>query len=96
MWTINSETMGKGPNILISGTPGTGKTATATAAAEKIGFTYVNVGDLIKENGCHTGKDQVFDSLIVDDEKILSVLEPIVAKGSCIIDFHDPGLFPGQ
>lgn len=86
----------KPPNILICGTPGTGKTATATVAAERLGFKYINVGDLVKEHNCHSGKDEVFDSYIIEDEKILEVLEPLVADGGCVLDFHDPGLLPGN
>jgi Cdc6-like AAA superfamily ATPase len=52
----------KAPNILISGTPGTGKSTLAKEAAEKTGMTYLNVGDLIKEKGFHAGKDESFDA----------------------------------
>lgn len=86
----------KKPNILITGTPGTGKTVTASAAAEKIDFAYINIGDLVKEHNCHTGKDEKFDSYIVDDEKLLDVVDPLVSNGGCIVDYHDPGLFPGS
>ena len=34
--------MAKLPNILITGTPGTGKTSTAEAIAERTGLKYVN------------------------------------------------------
>ena len=36
------------PNILVTGTPGTGKTVTAHTLAEKKGLNYINVGDLEK------------------------------------------------
>lgn len=92
----NFITTNKKPNILITGTPGTGKTVTASAAAEKIGFSYINIGDLVKEHNCHTGKDEKFDSYIVDDDKLLDVVDPLVSSGGCIVDYHDPGLFPGS
>jgi adenylate kinase len=82
------------PNILITGTPGTGKTETSKLAAERIGFKHINVGDLVKLHECYEGKDNEFDALIVDDDKICDVMEPIMAEGGNIVDFHSVELFP--
>lgn len=82
------------PNILITGTPGTGKSSTAQLAAEKTGFKWVNVGDLVKEHHCHEGKDGEFDSYILDEDKLCDVMEPILMEGGCIVDFHSPEFFP--
>jgi len=35
------------PNILITGTPGTGKTCTSELVAEMTGFKHINVGSLV-------------------------------------------------
>jgi adenylate kinase len=56
----------KKPNILITGTPGTGKTTTSIEACERIGFKHVNVGDLVAAHVCHFCKDDDFDTLIID------------------------------
>lgn len=82
------------PNILITGTPGTGKTTTAEQAANTIGFKYVNVGDIVKEQECHEGKDNDFDAFILDEDKLIDVLEPIMAQGGNIVDFHTCEIFP--
>ncbi len=82
------------PNILITGTPGTGKTETARLASEKTGMKHVNVGELVKANNCHEGKDEDFDTYIVDDDKICDLLEPMLEEGGCIVDFHSAELFP--
>ena len=82
------------PNILITGTPGTGKTSTAQLASEKSGFKYINVGDLVKQNECHEGMDGEFDAYILDEDKLCDVMEPILAEGGCIVDFHSPEFFP--
>lgn len=37
------------PNILVTGTPGTGKTTLATLLNDVLQFTYINVGKLINE-----------------------------------------------
>ncbi len=83
-----------GPNILVTGTPGTGKTQTSQLAAERTGLKHINVGDLARQHNCYEGHDDNFDSNILDDDKILDVLEPIMEEGGCIVDFHSVELFP--
>lgn len=38
----------KTPNILVTGTPGTGKTTLAQLLNQSLGFSYLNIGNLIK------------------------------------------------
>lgn len=59
------------PNILITGTPGTGKTTTSEMAAEATGLTHINVGDLVKAKSLHEGLDTEYDSYILDEDKVL-------------------------
>lgn len=85
------------PNILICGTPGTGKTTLAQTAAERTGLKYINVGDVIKEKGFHAGKDAEFDTLILDqasEDKLLDDLEPVMAAGGNIVEYHSVDFFP--
>ncbi|CAI2164613.1 1704_t:CDS:2 [Funneliformis geosporum] len=82
------------PNILITGTPGTGKSTLAELASEATGLYYINVGELVKEKGLHEGFDQEFQSYILDDDKVIDELEQVVSKGGNIIEFHSCDLFP--
>jgi len=86
--------MVKLPNILITGTPGTGKTETARRAAEVTGLRHLNVGDLVKANNAHEGRDEDFDTYIVDDDQICDMLEDQMEQGGNIVDFHSCELFP--
>lgn len=61
------------PNILITGTPGTGKTTTSEMAAEATSLTHINVGDLVKAKSLHEGLDTEYDSYILDEDKVLSL-----------------------
>jgi adenylate kinase len=90
----NFSEMSRLPNILITGTPGTGKTTTSQLTAERIGLRHINVGDIVKAKACHEGKDEDFDSYILDEEKLVDELEEVVSLGGCIIDFHSPEIFP--
>ena len=89
-----SATAQKLPNILITGTPGTGKTTLAEQAAEKIGFRYISVGALVKSHECFEGKDDEFDTWILDEDKLCDVMEGMLAEGGCIVDYHSPEVFP--
>jgi broad-specificity NMP kinase len=40
------------PNILVSGTPGVGKSSLAKRVAERSGLTWINVGDFAKVEQC--------------------------------------------
>lgn len=82
------------PNILVTGTPGTGKTQTSKLIAEVTGLQHINVGDIVKEHGFFEYKDEDFDSYILDEEKLLDYLESIMSKGGNVVDFHSNELFP--
>jgi hypothetical protein len=58
------------PNVLVTGTPGTGKTTTAQQAASGAGLRYINVGDWVKEKELHDGWDDEFDCYTVDEDKV--------------------------
>ena len=59
------------PNILVTGTPGTGKTTTSELIAEATGLTHVNVGDLVKQKQLHEGYLEEFDTHILDEDKVM-------------------------
>lgn len=87
--------MTKQPNILITGTPGTGKTTIAELAAEKIAFKFLNIGQFVKENECFETFDETYDTYILDEDKLIDLLEPLVGEeGGYIVDFHTPEIFP--
>lgn len=84
----------KPPNILITGTPGVGKSVTSTLVADRIGLRYLNVGDIVKTQGFHDGVDNEFDSLILDEERLCDFLETVMNTGGNVVDFHSPEIFP--
>ena len=82
------------PNILITGTPGTGKTQTSQLAAEQTGLTHINVGELVKKYECYESHNEEFDTYIVDEDKLCDVMEPLMEKGGNIVDYHSGEFFP--
>ncbi|KAG5513185.1 hypothetical protein PMAC_001555 [Pneumocystis sp. 'macacae'] len=57
------------PNILICGTPGTGKTTHALRLRSLYDLHHLSVGDIVKKNKCHEGKNKTWDAYIVDETK---------------------------
>lgn len=83
------------PNIIICGTPGTGKSTHASQLVEAIpDLKLLSIGDLVKERGLHTGFDEEWQSHIVDDDALLDSIESDCLAGGCLIDWHECELFP--
>ncbi len=59
------------PNIIVTGTPGVGKTSLCEKLAEKTGLKHISVNRIVKERGCHDGWDQEHQSFIVDEDKVI-------------------------
>lgn len=62
----------KKPNILVTGTPGTGKTTTSSALSESTQLRHICVGDLVKEKNLHDGWDADLDCYVINEDLVLS------------------------
>lgn len=82
------------PNILITGTPGTGKTTMASALAEATQLRHVNIGDLVKEKNLHDGWDEEFDCHVINEDLVCDELEDMMEGGGVIVDYHGCDFFP--
>jgi adenylate kinase len=58
------------PNIIVTGTPGVGKTTHAEQLARSTGLKHVSVNQIVKDEGFHEGKDEETGSWIVDEDKV--------------------------
>ena len=66
------------PNILVTGTPGTGKSTTCEQIAEATGLKHLNLGQLVKEQELHCGWDEEFQCHIIDEDKVCFLLPCLV------------------
>lgn len=60
----------KNPNIIITGTPGVGKTSHCHVLAENTGLKHLLLNQLVKDKSCHEGWSEEFQSYIVDEDKV--------------------------
>ncbi|XP_004241269.1 adenylate kinase isoenzyme 6 homolog isoform X2 [Solanum lycopersicum] len=84
----------KRPNILITGTPGTGKTTTAAALAEVTALRHINVGDFANEENLTNGWDDTFDCYYINEDLVCDALEKLMEEGGNIVDHHACDFFP--
>ncbi|TFK57313.1 P-loop containing nucleoside triphosphate hydrolase protein [Heliocybe sulcata] len=84
------------PTIVITGTPGVGKSTHAQLLAQEapVPLKHINVGDLVKEKNLYERYDEDWQSYEVDEDKLLDELEPIASAGGVILDWHTCELFP--
>lgn len=79
--------------IVVTGTPGTGKTVLAKSISKKHGHGYIDVNEVVKRYGLSEGYDLKRKTRIVDEMKLAKVLEKVIRearkrKGKLVIDSH--------
>ncbi len=95
-------------NILICGTPGTGKTTLASELSLRTGMQHINISELVKERKLYSEFDERFQSYVIDEDKVayrllltfkvLDELEDVsdlnISAGGKIIEYHGCDFFP--
>jgi len=76
--------------IVVTGTPGVGKTIVSERLAQKLGAVHITVADLVRHEGIASGYDEKRQTLIADDEKLAKRVQQIIAKTrkTVIVDGH--------
>ncbi len=76
--------------IVISGTPGTGKTTLAKALAKVLGFQYINLSELAVKEGLVMMRDLERNTYVIDEEGIKRRIKDLVdsSRKGLVIDSH--------
>ena len=76
--------------ILVTGTPGTGKTTIAKLIASRLNYKYIDVNDIIKQYNICDEYDSRRLCTIVDADKLKTILEKLIksSKENLVIDSH--------
>ena len=58
------------PNIIITGTPGVGKTCHCDVLAANAGLKHLSINQIVKDRSCYDGWDEEYKCWIVDEDKV--------------------------
>lgn len=81
------------PNIIITGTPGVGKTVHCEQLAQDIGLKHLSINQVAKDRDCYETYDEGRKSWVVDEDKVCSFtpfsfyLPFVVLRCLLVLDF---------
>lgn len=81
-------------NILVTGTPGVGKSFVAEVLAARLGMKHVSVSDLAKSSNGLGEWDAERDCHVLDEDAVLDAMEPALGSGGCVVEYHACDFFP--
>ncbi|VEL06841.1 unnamed protein product [Protopolystoma xenopodis] len=84
----------KEPNILITGTPGTGKSTLASEVSRRTSLNFLSVNDVAAEFELYDGYDDQNECYILDDDRVIDQMEPQMYSGGQIVEYHSCDYFP--
>lgn len=84
--------------VVISGTPGVGKSSVSKELAKRINAVHLNLNQLIKEKSLHEGTDKKLKTRLVGIDKLSGYLSRYLEKfdKDVIIDSHLAHLLPEE
>ena len=84
------------PNVLITGTPGTGKSSLAERVAAAAGMTQYDVSATAKAEKMVEEYDEEMDTHVIDEDAVLDHMEERLGTndGGFVVDYHSCDLFP--
>jgi len=83
--------------VVLTGTPGTGKTTAAKMVAKRLGMTHLDLNAAIKNEQLYSGYDKKRDSYIADIKKVSEFVAVFERKNkNVLIDGHIAHLLPDK
>ena len=90
------------PNVLVTGTPGVGKTSLCSLLESQLpedydmsGFRYVKLAELINTKKLYKEWNDEFNVPEFDEDMVCDELEPLMSnEGGIILEFHSCDFFP--
>lgn len=78
--------------IIITGTPGVGKSTLSQALAQRLGAPFIDLGELVKTERLHAGFDRSRGSFIIDEKRVRRRLADILdSSRKIVIASHSVG-----
>jgi len=76
--------------ILITGTPGVGKTSVSRSLASKLDAVYISLAELVERERLISGVDKARGTLIADTDRVSKRMQEIITSSECdvVVDGH--------
>lgn len=84
----------KAPNVMITGTPGVGKSRICKQLSEMTGLEWIEISKLAIEYNCLEEYDEEYQCPVLDEDKLMDGLEENMCVGGNIVDYHSCDFFP--
>jgi len=89
------------PNLLITGTPGTGKTTLSRLLEDQLNerlgnptYQHIEVSQLVVQKKLYKRWNEVFNVPEYDEDMVCDELEPLIQQGGKIVEFHSSDFLP--
>lgn len=82
------------PNILVTGTPGVGKSTLCNTLSEMSNLNWIDVSKVAKELNCVDEFDEVYQCHVINEDKLLDNLEEVMCNGGNLVEYHSCEFFP--
>ncbi len=83
--------------IVVTGTPGTGKTSVARELARRLGALHIDLSKYVIEEGLYIDYDVERASFIIDEEKVIDRIKELISKhDNIVIDTHYGEIAPPE
>ncbi len=85
-----------GPAIIVTGTPGVGKSVTAKGLARLLGYEFVDLGVEVRRRKLYSRRDRTSGSYLIDESRARNYLRSLLlGDGGVVVAAHFVGrLFP--
>ena len=90
-----------GVNVLVTGTPGTGKSTLCQLVCSAVvegglfkKMEHIDLGKLVREKGLHDGYNEEFDCFMLNTDKVCDELEERMDQGGVVLEAHSCDFFP--
>ena len=68
------------PNIVVTGTPGVGKTSHCELLAQSTGLKHLSINHIVKDRGCHDGWNKEYRSWMVNEDEVMQDFVRVPAR----------------
>lgn len=76
------------PNVVVTGSPGVGKTFLSMRLAKLYGLKYVSINDLVLEYGLYSGIDEERESYVIDIDRAREFVTESLEWDGLVVEGH--------